>query len=888
MATLVGQTVSHYRIIEHLGGGGMGVVYKAQDLKLDRPVALKFLPPDLTRDPDARQRFIREANAASTLQHTNICVVYDIDEADDEQIFISMEYLEGETLKKKTERGPLRIDEAVTIAIQVAQGLMKAHEHGIVHRDVKPANIMITADGVAKIVDFGLAKLTGRSMLTKTGATVGTAAYLSPEQARGEPADHRSDIWSLGVVLYEMLAGKRPFDADYENAVLYSVLNAEPEPVTAVRSGIPMDLERILDKALAKNAARRYQHCEDMLVDLQAAQDKTSQLPHTTRRKPRIPRALIAGTAVLAGACLALLLLSRLVGPFESSGEHAGAGSRKMLVVLPFENLGQPEDDYFANGTTDAITARLASVTGLGVISRQSAMQYRKSPKTLQQIGRELGVDYALEGTVQREKPGDPASRVRVIPQLIHVADDTHLWADTYDVDMTQVFRVQSDIAEHVAAQLNIALLEPERGMIERRPTESLAAYEAYLRAMDYVDIANFENVEGAVRLLKKAVSLDPRFAQAWAGLTRAYHDLYWLTDRPGTLTLEREAAERARELAPDLPETQIALGYVAYAEREFTRALHHFEHAERLRPNGDAAQAICRTLRRLGRWQDAVVYAEKAQRLIPRSYTNYADDLGFTKHCLRRFDEAIRDFEQAISLTPQLKDAYLLKAHALAARTGDLEAGKQVLLEMARRANTVEAAENIIVQGFIGPLGSGVDLRLFPEAFAGILDTFEMHALDRYRTTRPAVVATSHFAQAMIHEAQGDHRSARARFDSARVHYQRLIRSNPQSAYVCMYHSLLGISYGGLGRCQEAAREGEAAIRMMPISKDGLVGAYLEGYLAEIHVRCGNFELAIDRIESLLRVPSDMSAFLLRVDPLWDPVRNNPRFRRLLEGVGS
>ena len=267
---MIGKTVSHYKILEKLGEGGMGIVYKAEDLKLDRHVALKFLPADLTRDSEAKKRFVHEAKAASTLQHTNICVVHDIDETSDGQMFIAMEYLEGETLKKKIERGPLKIEEAIDIATQIAHGLAKAHEHGIVHRDIKPANVMVTSDGVAKIVDFGLAKLSGRTMLTKEGSTLGTPAYMSPEQARGEPADQRTDIWSLGVLLYEMICGKRPFDAEYENAQMYSILNTDPQPVSSRRAGVPLEFDRIITKCLRKDPKERYQHADELIVDLRS------------------------------------------------------------------------------------------------------------------------------------------------------------------------------------------------------------------------------------------------------------------------------------------------------------------------------------------------------------------------------------------------------------------------------------------------------------------------------------------------------------------------------------------------------------------------------------------------------------------------------------------
>ena len=343
---MIGHTVSHYKILERLGGGGMGVVYKAQDLKLDRPVALKFLPPDLTRDSEAKQRFVHEAKAASALQHNNICVVHDIDETDDGQMFISMEYLEGETLKKKIEQGPLKIDEAIDIAIQVARGLTKAHEHGIVHRDIKPANIMVTSDSVAKIVDFGLAKLSSRTMLTKAGSTMGTAAYMSPEQARGEPADQRTDIWSLAVVLYEMLTGKRPFEAEYENALLYSILNSEPEHLTGLRTGIPMELERIVRKCMAKLPGSRYQHIDEMLVDLRRAQQETPASAEA-RRKRRNAR-LFVGAGIGAAALALLVYLFVIPKP-------APAGAQS-VAVLPFQNLSaEGPHSYFAGGLHDEL-----------------------------------------------------------------------------------------------------------------------------------------------------------------------------------------------------------------------------------------------------------------------------------------------------------------------------------------------------------------------------------------------------------------------------------------------------------------------------------------------------------------------------------------------------
>jgi serine/threonine protein kinase/tetratricopeptide (TPR) repeat protein len=885
---MIGRTISHYRIVEKLGDGGMGVVYKAEDTKLHRFVALKFLHPELTRDEEAKTRFIHEAQAAAALNHPHICTIHEIDEHDG-QSFIAMEFIEGEGLKNRIQKGPLPIDDLLSLAIQIGEGLHEAHEKGIVHRDIKPGNIMLTSRGQAKILDFGLARLGTHTKITKTDTTLGTAAYMSPEQASGREIDRRSDIWSLGVVLYEMVTGVRPFSGEYEPAVVYSILHDEPEPLTSRRTNVPVELERIVGKALSKEASGRYPHVEDMLVDLRAlrsaAQSHSIRQPQRTAAKGGRNKALIAGIAAVvfvAFIAIAIAIVPRLFRPSTQPLEPLAPSGQKMLVVLPFENLGSPEDEYFANGITDAITARLASVSGLGVISRQSAIQYRNTTRSVKEIGEELGVDYILEGTVQRERPGDTTSRVRVIPQLIRVANDTHVWADTYDEEMREVFRVQSDIAERVATQLDVALLEPERRAIEKRPTENLAAYEDYLRGIDYhYGYQDRASAELSVQLFEHAVSLDPRFTEAWAWLAIAYHQLYWFFDLPGALSFEMEAARRAEELAPDLPETQIALGYVAYAQREFEKAFEHFEKAQRVRPTGDAALAIGFTMRRLGRWQDALRQFEDARRLIPRSYLIYADALGYTSTLTRRFEEADQYFAEAISLSPHQSEVYVDKAHLLLERDGDVDAARQVILEMSRRTNLAEAAEFGLIQGTL----STAEFRLFPSTFTDVLDAFESGPAERYRRIQPALIATAHLARAIVYEAMGEGQSASARYDSARVHFERIIRSNPQSAYISFCHADLGLAYAGLGRCEEATREGEEAVRMVPISKDAFDGPDLANNLAEIYVRCGKYEAAIDQIETLLSVPSYISPGLLRVDPLWDPIRSNPRFRRLVEG---
>jgi non-specific serine/threonine protein kinase len=808
---MIGTVFSHYKILEKIGEGGMGVVYKAEDTKLLRVVALKFLGEQFAFDEEAKARFFREARAASALNHQNIITIYEIDEFEG-KCFISMEFVEGKSIKGLIGQEALSVKKSLNIVMQVAEGLKAAHEKGIVHRDLKSDNIMLTPDGKVKIADFGLAELKGAPSLTSQVSIMGTLPYASPEQLQGITIDERTDIFSFGVVLYEMITGRLPFWSEYEQATVYSILNEDPEPVTKLNKEIPEELERIIGKTLQKRPKQRYQSMVEILADL------------------------------------------RKVGEEYEPGARRKAPTTPSLAVLYFENLGESRgDDYFAAGMTEDIITDLSKIDKIKVLSRSDVVPYRGKTVSTKEIGRNLNVDYILEGSIRKAD-----SRLRITAQLTRVSDGFHVWAERFDRELKDVFEVQSDVSQNVASALKIKLTVSQIQRIEKKPTISIKAYDYYLRGRDYYWRLGKEDLEIAIQMYKKALEVDPQYALAYAGLADVYvykYEAYY--DRSvHLLNQAEEASKRALALDYDLPEAHRALGRVYKERKNNHEAISEFKKAIELKPDYlEAYRTLGWIYEEMRNCDEAITYAEKALEIRSSDRESYRL-LGIAYFDKKEYHQAEQMFFKAIEVAPDYAQAYYDIGN-----TYQKQGKFDQAMEMYQKCIKAGGDPNVYLDmGWI---------YLFKGDFEKAITSFKKYI------EIGGFEFLANYCLGLIFKIQRKEKESKDYYNLCIELSNKLLLDDPENPYV---HSTLGLAYTSLGEHQKGTQRGEYAVSLDPEN-----GAILYD-LARIYALQDKPDKAIQTLQIALDKCLSPSHIEAKLDPHFKLLQEHPSFLKVVE----
>ena len=875
--SFVGRRIGHYKISESIGTGGMGEVYLATDTAAGRKAALKLLPLRFTGDAERLKRFQREAHAVVALNHPNIVTVYEIGE-DHSTHYIASELIEGETLRQRLIRGRIQVGDAVDVAIQVANALVAAHETGIVHRDIKPENIMLRPDGYVKVLDFGIAKLAEQEVPatmprdealllveTNLGSILGTVRYMSPEQACGGQVNNSTDIWSLGVVLYEMVTGHASFTGDTPKEVMSAILEKEPAPLTSYNPHAPAELQQIIGKTLRKDREQRYQSARELLQALKDLRHKL-EVEYDLARAATAPFWL---RWIRSPAGLALVLLIgalALAFPFYWHWNPTTTSPpEKSIAVLPFENLtADPDNAYFGEGIQEEILTRLAKIADLKVISRTSTQQYQSKPRNLGDIAEQLGVANILEGSVQKA-----ADHVRVNVQLINAQTDSHLWADTYDRKLTDIFGVESDIAKRIAESLQAKLTGHEQQALALKLTNNQAAYDLYLRGLSFE--ARSTELWEAAGFYERAVQLDPNFALAWARLSRANADIYFdqRDTTPGRRDAVKRALENAQKLQPESPETLLALGYYQYRVLgDYGSAKTTFGRVSKMLPgSSEVPYALAEVARRQGHWDQSIAYFEQALALDPRN-VELLIDAALTYSMLRQFPAALKLYGRALDIMPNDPELMASKARIYQSQ-GNLKEAARFLSEVNWQAPNEDTFGIKITQLNL-ERNYGEAVRLLQAR------QVQFHFASEVEKSRGQV-----WLATMQHLA-GDTAGAKANAEQARNALEPVCKNQPDNAFAW---ATLADANALIGEWDLALEQTRSVI-LLPSAKDPVVGPAVEAYVALIQTRLGETSRPISTLARLLQTPgfAPVTPALLRLDPVWDPLRTDPAFQKLCE----